>query len=475
MSNEQLREVSELFQSVNTPVKEDEMIEIQSYFETAENREKEEEAVQLLCEKAGVEKNDFYFLPNHGITPFCYYKEGVFLGFNVLDKQYFEFMNLGEGLELKIEMTKNAVKKGDFGKLLDLTDTIGRPLVFEYFFHALPDDKKYELFIDLYILQEYGFTHYQPDIVSEALEKQPKELREQAVKEMMAESGVKEGEMITLYRGMGDASTSVRQAMSWTLSPQTANFFANRMGRGGYIVKAEVRVENVIDFIDRRNEKEVIVLPKHVTILENEKSIDTAEEMEILEDEGLVKEYQLNVRGFLREEHFKSPTGIHGVRHTKRVMLHCLSLSNAIGLPENERGVLVMTALYHDIGRTHDYGCTEHGKWSVEKKRELGLPSEYVSVNEWDDLEYMSPTEDEEEVMEFLMTYHCRNDKEADKELNRMKSGVKKEMIQRLFPIFKDADALDRVRIGDLDPNFLRTTEAKKRLRFAEDVYKLLE
>ena len=475
MSKDHLQDIGELFQSVNTPVEKEELIQIEQYFQQNEDNETERAAVQWLCEQAEVTEEDFYFLPNHGITPFCYYKDGIFLGFNVLSIQYFEWTNMGEGLDLKIQMTKEAVKKGKFSKLLDLTETIAQPLVFEYYFHQLPDDKKYELFIDMYILQEYGFTYYQPEIVKEAIEKLPAEYRERAMEELLKEDSVGEDGTITIYRGMGEASTPIEQAMSWTLSPKIAYFFANRFGRGGYIVKAQTQVNDVIDFINRRNEKEIVVLPEHVTILENEKAIDTAEEMELLEDKGLVQEYQMNVKGYLREEHFKNPTGIHGSRHMKRVLLHCLSLSNAIGLPENERGILVLTALYHDIGRTHDYGCTEHGKWSVEKKKELDLPSEYVTVNEWGDPGMVYPTEEEEEVMEFLMTYHCRNDKEAESAWNRMEDGETKEMIKRLFPVFKDADALDRVRIGDLDPTYLRTPEAKKRLQFAEDVYKMLE
>lgn len=474
MSNQHLRNTSELFQSVNTPVRKEEMIPFAEYLQAVSVNEKENAAVEWLCEKAGVERTDFYHLPNHGITPFCYYKDGVFLAFNILDITYLEWTNMGEGLEMKIEMTQKDVAQGNFSRILDLSDTIGRPLVFEYFFHHMPEEKKYELFIDLYVLQEYGFAYYDPAIVKELLEKQPKELRGKAQEAVLKESGVKEGEFITIYRGMGSASTPVEHAMSWTLSEQVAHFFANRLGNGGYIVEAQIKISDVIDYIDRRNEKEVIVLPNHMPVIRSHKPIDTAEEMQVLEDKGLVQEFQLNVTNLLQEDAFKNPQGIHGVLHMKRVLLHCLSLSNAIGLPENERGVLVLTAVYHDIGRTHDYRCTEHGKWSVEKKNERFMPDDYLTVNEWGEWDMSSLTDDEVEVMEFLMTHHCRHDKDAEAELMKMEEGEKKEMIQRLFPIFKDADALDRVRIGDLDASFLRTSEAKQRLRFAQDVYRML-
>ena len=106
---------------------------------------------------------------------------------------------------------------------------------------------------------------------------------------------------------------------------------------------------------------------------------------------------------------------------------------------------------------------------------ELGLPVEYISVNEWGESHFDNLSTFEEEVMDFLMVYHCRSDKEAEKAIEQMEDGELKEMIQRLFPIFKDADALDRVRLGDLDPAYLRTKEARKRVEFAQNVFSFLE
>lgn len=37
--------------------------------------------------------------------------------------------------------------------------------------------------------------------------------------------------------------------------------------------------------------------------------------------------------------------------------------------------------------------------------------------------------------------------------------------------LLKDADGLDRVRLGDLDPSYLRFPEARDMVGFAEDLY----
>ena len=41
-----------------------------------------------------------------------------------------------------------------------------------------------------------------------------------------------------------------------------------------------------------------------------------------------------------------------------------------------------------------------------------------------------------------------------------------------LIALLKDADGLDRVRLGDLDPSYLRHSEARGTIRFAERLYR---
>ena len=38
--------------------------------------------------------------------------------------------------------------------------------------------------------------------------------------------------------------------------------------------------------------------------------------------------------------------------------------------------------------------------------------------------------------------------------------------------LLKDADALDRVRLGDLDPSYLRHPEARTMVGFAQELYR---
>lgn len=463
------------FQSVKTPARLEELTPLLAVLSQQENGEELIGVIEAFSEEASVSVEDFHFLPRHPFSAYCYYKDGVFLGFPTIDKAYFDMFNLAKGLKMQKKLVEKAFVTGNFSPILDLAETVSQLILFEYYYEHVKPEDKYALFMDTYIHQEYGFTWFQKDIVQDAFASQPEAVRNQAIEKLTAELSVTADDRITVYRGMGTESTPVDEAMSWTIAERTAHFFANRLGEGGYVVKGEVAVKDVIDYLTGRNESEVIVLPEHVTVLDLGFAVNTSEEMSRLKEAGAIREFHLMRDNYLPVHAFENPNGIHGVKHAKRVLLHCLSLSHAIGLPLNERGILAIAANYHDIGRKHDWACTEHGTWSVEKKSDLDLPSEYFTVNEWDEVDMDYLTMEEEEALHFIMVYHCKSDKDAEKAVEEMEDGEQKDMIQRLLPIFKDADALDRVRLGDLDPAYLRTKEARQRVRFAHDVLSFLE
>lgn len=69
------------------------------------------------------------------------------------------------------------------------------------------------------------------------------------------------------------------------------------------------------------------------------------------------------------------------------------------------------------------------------------------------------------------MSYHDRDDPVGIKAMKQKKPPLKDEIL--LYKIFKDADALDRFRLGPngLDPRFLRTKEAKGLVSYAKKVW----
>ena len=103
------------------------------------------------------------------------------------------------------------------------------------------------------------------------------------------------------------------------------------------------------------------------------------------------------------------------------------------------------------MGRINDNVDDKHGLYSYE-----------VYMDTFID-------ENEDEVLKFLMEYHCKDDKLAYEYLEKSKISDKENTLL-MYKILKDADALDRVRFGirDLDINDLRLNESKKLLLVAQ-------
>lgn len=167
-----------------------------------------------------------------------------------------------------------------------------------------------------------------------------------------------------------------------------------------------------------------------------------------LEQEGLEREYQrLAGDEALLQSQFHRPASIHGISHMKRVLLHALFLSFLLRLPLQDRRVLLYAAAYHDIGRQHDALCERHGADSVEKLHLQELQ------------EALTP--EDLRTLTFIMQWHCIADNRGLQALAQL-SFADPERTRRLFLLFKDCDALDRVRILDLDFRYLRCKQSRQ-------------
>lgn len=140
----------------------------------------------------------------------------------------------------------------------------------------------------------------------------------------------------------------------------------------------------------------------------------------------------------IKEEHYREPNGIHGISHVTRVLRHASNIAEHYSLTEREEKVLALAVCYHDIGRVHNEWDTSHGLLSSRKVRGLGL------------LENEGLSEDEKGLILRLIVSHCLEDE--------VFKGTEREVL--LHDILKDADGLDRVRIFDLDPYYLRLPES---------------
>lgn len=139
-----------------------------------------------------------------------------------------------------------------------------------------------------------------------------------------------------------------------------------------------------------------------------------------------------------------APRGIHGAPHTSRVLIWADRLARIIGPSGALRGEeLRWAAAVHDVGRMDDGIDRGHGSrsaaWVVERLPELRGETRALDLG--------------------FIAELCRWHETRDDEIERLSL----ELV-----ILKDADALDRCRLGDLDPERLRLSRARTLVAPAE-------
>lgn len=144
----------------------------------------------------------------------------------------------------------------------------------------------------------------------------------------------------------------------------------------------------------------------------------------------------------------------HTKAHCARVLLLALLIGHQKGLSEEEKDTLGMAAVFHDSRRLDDGIDKGHGGRAAEYYKE------YCNAL---DLSY-------DEKTYFITYYHDQDDSLGLSEIK--KSSSLSGRGELLYQIFKDADALDRFRLGPdgLDVNFLRTEEARQLVDFAKEL-----
>src|SRR4026209_121042 len=132
---------------------------------------------------------------------------------------------------------------------------------------------------------------------------------------------------------------------------------------------------------------------------------------------------------------------LHGQSHVARVMVHAFRLIEATGWLEEAPRLWVAVYL-HDIARTHDGICHRHGADAMKKLETLPHLRELFATGPVQDSDYA--------VIHTAVVHHS-----LPKELAR------DHPHWRLTSLLKDADGLDRVRLGDPDPRDLPHPHAR--------------
>jgi len=149
--------------------------------------------------------------------------------------------------------------------------------------------------------------------------------------------------------------------------------------------------------------------------------------------------------------YFDHPSTIHGINHTYRVMYHVMNIGRMAGL-NHEIQLAFCAAFIHDMSRLHDGYCTEHGGWAAKNK-----------VPEFKELFYSSG----------VSRFGIRAIKLAVANHSVSFEIKKGNPYYKTVALLKDADALDRIRIGEnnLKVKYLRYSETIELIDFAKELY----
>lgn len=151
----------------------------------------------------------------------------------------------------------------------------------------------------------------------------------------------------------------------------------------------------------------------------------------------------------LDTSYLNTPTGIHGIGHANRVLFLSILLSELYNLSDKDKELIFTSAIFHDIGRINQDINAIHGELSYRKMHQLAL---------------LSPQSlgcEDDNVLKYIMENHCKSDKKIYNQTGQygIRDGNRAVFLLKLF---KDCDGLDRVRLGDLDINYLRNEKSKK-------------
>ena len=152
---------------------------------------------------------------------------------------------------------------------------------------------------------------------------------------------------------------------------------------------------------------------------------------------------------------------LHTKEHCERVLLHALTIGVRLGLSAEDLEALSACAVFHDSRRLDDGRDVGHGQRASDYYRECSRAAGFAHRDTGTEFDWR---------VALTIAYHDRDDAEGERATKAAAQGATgAEAALMIYRAFKDADALDRWRLGPhgLDPAFLRTESAHQLVDFA--------
>ncbi|MGI5920660.1 MAG: HD domain-containing protein [Syntrophomonadaceae bacterium] len=399
--------------------------------------------LQKQINAAGLSIDDFYFNPANKDLPFCYYRGTVLLDFNLVDYTIDEITALIRRSQKNIN---ESVAKRDFDRFLSLVDSRLAPDLFMEVFNFIPDQDKYRLFERVWRYNQESHGVFTEEFIKKAV-------KYKGVTSALPVAD--EGGFVQIYQSQNSPELLPEHMTSWTTDVNIAILNALPVNPVPDIYRGMIHLNDIISYDNSSSKRELRVIPDQVKQLEVMDLINLLKFDKELRAAGIIQQYNF-YSNHINNAWFHNPQGIHALGHTKRVLLLSLIISYLEKYDQKDRELLCLASIYHDIGRVNDGYDPDHGLASFEK-----LTTENL----------LTLTDNQErEILRFLVENHAIPDQSAYKRLPHYDL-IDVDRTLRLFDAFKDADGLDRVRIKDLNPDYLRTSSSHRLLLAAHQLY----
>ncbi|MDE5688060.1 MAG: hypothetical protein K2I18_05475 [Paramuribaculum sp.] len=148
---------------------------------------------------------------------------------------------------------------------------------------------------------------------------------------------------------------------------------------------------------------------------------------------------------------------VHGMNHYERVLFHVLTVGQDIfGDDEEALEALAQAAVWHDSRRQDEELDTGHGA------RAAVYYTDYCRAH---------PDVRFHDEVPYLMRYHDLDDSVGQAAIKKGFGGNAPRVL-KMYEVFKDADALDRWRLGSrgLNTKYLRTASARQKVDEAREL-----
>lgn len=192
--------------------------------------------------KLDLDVNNFYKIQGK-LYKYCYLKGTVLVEIYDTSENYFINFKVKEQINQRERIHQKCIKNKEYIRLFCLIDKPYRFLFYQQLFNDIPNEQKYEVFKDIYTSCEYGFNNLS------------REFLEEVFKYNKISKNWFNEDVIIIYRGESNLSTSYNEAYSWTIDIDVARWFARRFNSDGKVYKGYIRQEDILDYMEDRNEK----------------------------------------------------------------------------------------------------------------------------------------------------------------------------------------------------------------------------